>query len=71
MELGGIGIGIGIDKMELTPCLVLISSQTVSRLQPLFVSDLTRSTQSNYTDFHLCHRPSACGRDVKVEVHHI
>ena len=21
MELGGIGIGIGIDKMELTPCL--------------------------------------------------
>ena len=23
MELGGIGIGIGIDKMELTPCLVL------------------------------------------------
>ena len=23
MELGGIGIGIGIDKMELTPCLVI------------------------------------------------
>ena len=22
MELGGIGIGIGIDKMELTPCLI-------------------------------------------------
>ena len=22
MELGGIGIGIGIDKMELTPCLM-------------------------------------------------
>ena len=22
MELGGIGIGIGIDKMELTPCLL-------------------------------------------------
>ena len=28
MELGGIGIGIGIDKMELTPCLIsLIESQ--------------------------------------------
>ena len=26
MELGGIGIGIGIDKMELTPCLICMKS---------------------------------------------
>ena len=29
MELGGIGIGIGIDKMELTPCLAVTSRRVL------------------------------------------
>ena len=52
MELGGIGIGIGIDIMELTPCLIIIMSNIQSQLY-ICMQRYSISLMINYRRFVL------------------